>query len=347
MDSLAKVYWNDMVDLQHMHNPPIANEYWPVRIRGQKVSSHLDEKIREHILGNAQCSHWEKKGRLTNESIQQVNWQACEKAMRNLSLGRRHWIAKHVSGHAGVGTKMVQWQLRDTSACPRCGQEEDSCHVWTCPAPDARCLRLQHIFQLDNWLEQQETHPDLRRELINGLKAWSTGTPRHTFYRTPRYIRQILVHQDAIGWTNLLEGCMATGWTEAQSAYYRMINSKRSGLRWTVAIITKLWDVAWDLWEQRNGFLHARENQEILHNMATIDAEIRSQFRQGTAQLPRRAHYLFEGDVETLLGTSIRHRKKWLASVTAAREMAATSQSQRDQELAASRQLMHAWLATA
>ena len=150
--------------------------------------------------------------------------------------------------------------------------------MWTCHAPDARCLRLQHIYKLDNWLEQQETHPDLRRELINGLKAWSMGTTRHTFHRTPMYIRQILVHQDAIGWTNLLEGCIATGWTEAQSAYYQMIHSKRSGLQWTVAIITKLWDVAWDLWEQRNGFLHARDNQEILHNMATIDAEIRFQF---------------------------------------------------------------------
>ena len=88
MDSLAKVYWNDMVDLQHMHNLPIAYEYWPVCIRGQKVSSHLDMKIREHILGNAQCTCWEQKGRLTNKSIQKVNWQACEKAMQGLSLGQ-------------------------------------------------------------------------------------------------------------------------------------------------------------------------------------------------------------------------------------------------------------------
>ena len=125
---------------------------------------------------------------------------------------------------------MVQWQLCDTTACPWCRQEEDSHHVWICHAPDAQCLCLQHIFKLDNWLEQQETHPDLRRELINGLKAWSTGMPHHTFHHTPMYIQQILVHQDAIGWTNLLEGCIATGWMEAQSMYYRMIRSKCSGL---------------------------------------------------------------------------------------------------------------------
>ena len=114
-----------------------------------------------------------------------------------------------------------------------------------------------------------------------------------------------------------------------------------------VAIIMKLWDVAWDLWEQRNGFLHARDNQETLHNMVTIDAEIRLQFHHGAARLPRWAHYLFEGNVDTLLSTSIHHQKKWLASVTAAWEMAAHSQSQRDQELAASWRLMRAWLDTA
>ena len=210
---------------------------------------------------------------------------------------------------------MVQWQMRDSAACPWCGQEEDSRHVWICHAPDAMWIRLQHILKLDTWLEQQDMQPELRRELINGMKAWS-------FHCTPLHIRQALVHQDAIGWTNLLEGCIANGWTEAQALYYHTIGSRRSGLWWTVAIITKLWDVAWDLWEQRNGFLHDREHQETLHNMASIDAEIRFQFRQGHTHLPRRVRYLFDGSVEDLLNTSIRNRQQWLACITAARAMA-------------------------
>ena len=82
------------------------------------MSSHLDAKIRDHILGGAQCAHWEQKGRLTHESIQKVNWHTCEEAMSSLSIGKRYWIAKHISGHAGIGTKMVQWQFRDSAACP-------------------------------------------------------------------------------------------------------------------------------------------------------------------------------------------------------------------------------------
>jgi hypothetical protein len=258
MDSLAKVFWNDMCESQ-AENISIAGEYWPVYIEGEKTASKLDEHIRDHILGQAQFDRWERKGRLMRESIARVNWQACEKAMRSLTIGRRLWIAKHVLGHAGVGT---------------------------CHSPDARFMRFQHIMKLDEWLRDQETQPDIRRELINGMKAWSVGTVQRTFYQTPTNIKEVLLHQDAIGWTNLLKGCMDVGWTEAQALYYKMIGSRRSGLWWTVAVIKKLWDVAWDLWEQRNGFLHNAEYHAILHNTASLDSEIRFHFQQGATNLP-------------------------------------------------------------
>jgi hypothetical protein len=129
------------------------------------------------------------------------------------------------------------------------------------------------------WLAENETQPEIRRELINGLKAWSVGTVWRTFHRTPEHIRQVLEYQDAIGWTNLFEGCLDSGWMEAQALYYRAIGSRCSGLRWMVAVIKKLWDVAWDLWEQRNGFLHRAEYEDMLHDTANLDAEIRFQLR--------------------------------------------------------------------
>ena len=79
---------------------------------------------------------------------------------------------------------------------------------------------MQHIIKLDTWLEEQQMQPELRKELINGLRAWSVGTVRRTFYRTPDNIWQALEWQDSIGWTNLLEGCADEGWMEAQALYY-------------------------------------------------------------------------------------------------------------------------------
>jgi len=235
--------------------------------------------------------------------------------------------------------------MRESAACPRCGEEEDSKHEWTCHSPDARWLRIQHILKLEAWLEEHETQPEIRRELINGLKAWSVGTVRRTFHHTPDHIRQVLAYQDAIGWTNLFEGCFDNGWMEAQALYYREIGSRRSGLRWMVAVIKKLWDVAWDLWEQRNGFLHRAEYEDMLHDTANLDAEIRFQLRRGNNNLPRRMQYLFDIEATDLLHTSVRHRQQWLHSVYATREMAEERQSREERSMAASRQIMRNWLA--
>ena len=47
-------------------------------------------------------------------------------------------------------------------------------------------------------------------------------------------------------------------WEQAQEAYYKWYRSRKSARRWTTALIQKLWNVAWDLWEHRNGIVHAR-----------------------------------------------------------------------------------------
>ena len=50
------------------------------------------------------------------------------------------------------------------------------------------------------------------------------------------------------------EGSVIQWWVEVLVQYsLRMACSKRLEWRWMVAVIQKLWDVAWDLWEQLNG----------------------------------------------------------------------------------------------
>jgi hypothetical protein len=45
-----------------------------------------------------------------------------------------------------------------------------------------------------------------------------------------------------------------------QQRYYEWIGSRRSGLRWLTAQIQKLWDIAWDMWDNRNRVLHEQEH---------------------------------------------------------------------------------------
>jgi hypothetical protein len=74
-------------------------------------------------------------------------------------------------------------------------------------------------------------------------------------------------------------------WAETQALYYRSIRRHRLGLWWTVAIIQKLRDVAWDFWKQHNGFLRDCKLQEMLQQVKNINAEIWAQVQQGQSSL--------------------------------------------------------------
>jgi len=69
-----------------------------------------------------------------------------------------------------------------------------------------------------------------------------------------------LREQNVIGWNHFYEGWLSKGWISAQQAHYVKIKSMKTGGRWAVALIKKLWDMAWDMWEHRNEVLHEREN---------------------------------------------------------------------------------------
>ena len=102
-----------------------------------------------------------------------------------------------------------------------------------------------------------------------------------------------------------------------------MVLIQKSSHRWTTALIQKLWDVAWDLWEYRNGIVHSNENAEILHNMAETDGEIWAQYLRGPHGLAQRNHYLFSRPVADILSASILYHQKWLKRVETARDRVA------------------------
>jgi hypothetical protein len=72
--------------------------------------------------------------------------------------------------------------------------------------------------------------------------------------------------QHTSGWKNFFEGRPNILWSKLQSCYYTVaLKSRQSGKRWMTELIKKLWGVAWDLWEHRNGILHKKETQ--VHNI--------------------------------------------------------------------------------
>jgi hypothetical protein len=64
-------------------------------------------------------------------------------------------------GMCGIGRFMEIWGQRSTDACPRCGDPEDSNHVWICKHEGAQKLWTDALEDLRQWMESVNTDPDL------------------------------------------------------------------------------------------------------------------------------------------------------------------------------------------
>jgi hypothetical protein len=53
----------------------------------------------------------------------------------------------------------------------------------------------------------------------------------------------------------LFQETVLQAWAAKQQEYYNWIKRKNTGEWWIVRLIKKMWEISWNMWEQRNGEL--------------------------------------------------------------------------------------------
>jgi hypothetical protein len=114
-----------------------------------------------------------------------------------------------------------------------------------------------------------------------------------------------------------------------------------SGKRWLVALIKKLLDIAWDMWQYRNSVVH---NQEIDSRDADTRRQIEDLFARGPVGLPKEAKALFRQGSRQILQARPEVRQAWVIRVTAAFERAQRKAKQDKASYAQERGTMAKWL---
>ena len=156
-------------------------------------------------------------------------------------------------------------------------------------------------------------------------------------------LREVVTKQDAIGWQSLLEGRPALGWSEVQQRYLQWIGSRRSGLRWLTALIQKLWDIAWDMWDHRNRVLHDTE-LSVARDLEI--QQITDQFQLGSAGLPTEVKVHFRRGLQHLLQQQPAYQTAWLIRILAARARSERRNDQQQENYRTERAGMQRWLGT-
>jgi hypothetical protein len=212
---------------------------------------------------------------------------------------------KHSAGMCGVGKFMARWKQRETSDCPRCGEFEDAAHVWRCRGSGADQIWLQSLDSLQVWMNKHDTDPDLATLLIDMLLAGRTES--QFLGNVPYGLNLLAIRQSELGEQALLEGRLSFEWEACQQVYLTFIKSRRTGKRWVVQLIKRLWDIAWDLWERRNGILHEKSNHVSREEQHHLDLKIQSTYSKLLGLNPQDC-YLIQSPISDILNKTPQYK---------------------------------------
>ncbi len=292
-----------------------ADEPWSLWIQGKKIVRDLSQTVYDLVLSEEARDYWEAKDNISSEVINAINWDAIDMAMMETKRNRKVFISKHVSGMCAVGKFMQRWKMRSNSSCPRCGNHEDAAHVWTCHGQGADEVWERALSNLEGWFNSMQTDPDIQHIIIAYLKSWRDDTSEIS--SNSFMLEEVLEHQSSIGWQRFFEGWTGIGWERAQQAYFTLIKSRRTGKRWVVALIKKMWDIAWDLWEHRNGILYQSSNVATDAELLNIDRSVRNNFTKlQNLLLPAHDKHLLSLALPRLLKKDKVFKEAWLRNAT-------------------------------
>lgn len=129
------------------------------------------------------------------------------------------------------------------------------------------------IIKLNEWLEEQNTNPDLSDAMIQYLTAWRGGY--HPTLPPMFAFQEACSRQKDICLRVVFEGWVPHDWASLQLQHFLFLKSRRTGNQWLIALIKQLWIIARDLWNHRSGILH--NNNSTIHRAehSTLDAHVR------------------------------------------------------------------------
>jgi hypothetical protein len=240
-----------------------------------------------------------------------ISWLAMSKAMDNIGAGRRRWVTKLSSGNLGTNKILHKWGQKDTPNCRRCEKIEDVQHTLQCQHVSSTTIWDTTLKELEQWLQERQTDPSLTKTLISNLAKWASSTP-HNQERT-----ELEKLQDSIGWEQLLYGRFDKSWQEIQDAYFKSLGKRNTGIRWLASIITKMWDICWDLWQTRN---HHEHEHDMTLLYETISNEVNIMLLQDHTPLrgSKYAQLISASTTARLSTASTAYKTQWISSVKAA-----------------------------
>jgi hypothetical protein len=262
--------------------------------------------------------------------------------MNREPFGKQRWLCKHAAGQCGVGHVLLRrkWQTHDK--CPRCDADDETVtHVLQCTATTATIEWNEAMLAFEGWLFQVKTSHILALAILQRVEEWRNKIPLQPI-QGPRALRDLIRHQDRIGWENFLLGRISEKFATFQQEHFTRARARNTGNVWASKMITQLWKVMYSMWEHRNTINNTTTTKQEQQEQKQLLLQVRREFNQGKKGLVPIDHHLLQDRFE-VLSRSLQGLRDWTDRIHNARKHTVRVQKRLRDSQAASRRLMERW----
>ena len=293
-------------------------EGWTCWLGQMKCEDFTGKCLHRWIFQDKARHYWATKGLLSYQQFDDIDWVAIEGAISSKPHLFQLWHAKHHSGWCATGKNMKRWGFWSLDNCPCCltQPELNPTHILKCSSPCLTQYRTEIYQTVLDWMEVQETHPDLLSAFRTILMGSSSVGERDGMGLGIGFLRRA----KSIGRTLMRQGFLPRGMAKIQQGFYDHVGSRKTGKKWARSLCDKLIIATHNIWTKRNSIEHDRSNhglQEV--EELRLEKQVRLQYRLGTQNLPQSAAYLFRQKRQELWSQDGAVIRSWLAAVLIAR----------------------------
>jgi hypothetical protein len=252
-----------------------------------------------------------------------IDWHAAGRALKRLPLYQQFWFPKWIRGVVPTGGRLLMMNVDTDGLCPLCPLlESHRYHIPRCGSDSATAKWDQFLLSFDEYLVEQCTHPTIRRGLISLLTQWYSHTPWTPPATTDPLVARAFADQLQLGWERIGDGMIAQSWAPAQQQYYDSLHRKTTGTRWSSRIISRIWQMIWDLWMNRQKALQdptslalARRNTALSEAISSHYLGFQTLTENQDPDLNPLLNRWFSRPLPILLAETIAAKEQWLAMV--------------------------------
>ena len=272
-------------------------------INGNRITTKISKEILRAATTPDLRDYYTKKYKWTDESLDQMDWNAQHEAILTFPGKTQRMLHKHMHGWLPTGKQMHR-RHNIVNKCPYCQKPEDENHM-------INCTGQQHekdIFKkyMTQRLKMMQTEDNLRKTIITYL-----FTRNGLITNEDPWIKKIITAQNKIGRYMMWRGFITQQWGDYMEHYYRKgaFEKQYSGTTWAKRLVTYIFTYDVEAWQRRNNKMHQDHKHENPHRDKLIQ-NIRDKYRRYEHK-PEVLPCLYKHKLRTLLQKKTKYLLRW------------------------------------